>query len=94
MTENIIPFPSREPPEAQGSWCLILIERSEGLPGHFDLSAWTGLPTDPPSRRLYLGSRRSFREAAELARAKADELGVDEIADLSSVSPPTEPGAA
>jgi hypothetical protein len=94
MAENVIPFPGREPPAAESTWRLITIDQSSDLPGWFDVCAWTGHPSDASSDRMYLGACPSFREAAEHARSKAKELGINEIADLSSSAPLVDPGAA
>ena len=92
---DIIPFKRpRKPPNGSNTnspWRLISIEAERDL---FSVVAWTGAPGDPGVDRMYLGAASTLLDATAIARTKAHDLGVNELADFSSMHDDLPPESA
>lgn len=78
MVDNVTPIAAARP---VSPWRVITIGRTPGA-DTFDVAAWDDAPSKS-TKRLYLGSRESVLDASIFAHAKAAQLNVWEVADLS-----------
>jgi hypothetical protein len=93
--DNIIPFPGK-PSSAvskrpRRDWTVITIT---GEKDALTIRAWTGAPSDPASAMMTIGFEPTLLRAANTARRKGQELGIDEIVDLSDGDAGESDGAA
>ena len=80
---DIVQFPGKSRDASNEiRWKLITICRGEF--SGFDVCAWTGRPSDPASKSMWLGPFNDLLSASNHALKRAQELGIKEIIDSTA----------